>query len=577
MDAVHKNSLVYDHMPVDLVIVGHGENEGSILHRRSPPAPVADRQRSEFRLTQKGRLQAKAAGDFIKSEIGPFDFHFCSEYVRTMESAASLELPNACWTTDFYIRERDFGIVGMDKEETDRLYPEEERRRAINDFFFYQAPGAESVANTVVRVDQFLQKIAYRCSGMRVIVVCHPGLTYTFRLLLERTMSPEFEEEWNKRTDTVSTCNILHYSRRDPDTGVIHTHLKWMRSVDPLKVRTPHPWQEIIPTSFTNSELRELADKTPLLVDNSTEEIEDFWRLYQKPTTNSDRVIDMPPAVYIEKNSLEYENMPVDLIIIRHGESEGNLLKLRNGRSRDHIDEGTPRSPTPNTLLADRPSSDYRLTQKGRIQSQHAGNYIKTHVGTVDFHFCSEYLRTLETAAELGLPDACWTTDFFIRSGFRDKTRAPPEGPQDLTGDESIGHACLRVDKFIRKLANRCGGMRVVVVCHHGISYTFRLLLERTMRPEFVAEVKNASNPIGNGYILHYTRRHPETGVIHRHLNWMRSIDPMEQGDLPPWEPIMRPTFSNDQLRQRVELTRQLVDNTPEEVERYVVEHPNSS
>jgi len=70
----------------------------------------------------KGRLQAtlvrwaglrpladcpSAAGQWIKSTFEPtghFDFYFCSEYVRAMETSAFLNLPGAKFVTDFYIR-----------------------------------------------------------------------------------------------------------------------------------------------------------------------------------------------------------------------------------------------------------------------------------------------------------------------------------------------------------------------------------------------------------------------------------------------------------------------------------------
>ncbi|KAH3758405.1 phosphoglycerate mutase family protein [Pelomyxa schiedti] len=593
MDAIQKNLLVYDRMPVDLVIVDHGESEGNLLDSLTETGSVEDaatmpatgsvtsatdgrtpdlesrdlsvlggRHKSQYRLTQKGRLQSQAAGEFIRRNIGQFDFHFCSEYVRTMESAAYLGLEEAMWTTDFYIREPDFGkFDGFSRPDTPKLLPEGERHNPNFDLLSYQAPGAESISNTCVRVDQFLQKIASHCSGMRVIVLCHPSISFTFRLLLERTLRREYEAEFLQLNSTPHSCNILHYSRKDPHTGVVHAHLKWMRSVNPLIPSAACLWQEIIPPSFTNAALLAIVEKIPQCIDNTPEEIEEFHRAHQIPPRTPNLI---PPPSWVEKNTLEYDNMPVDLVIVRHGESEGNLCKKSfltgNGNSLY-------------SLFASRHTSEYRLTEKGRLQSRAAGRYIKEHLGTFDFYFSSEYIRTLESAYELELPGACWTTDFYVRSGFRDKaTRTPQE--VDPTGDETLGHSCLRVDQFLQKLTRHCSGMRVIVVCHHGISYTLRLLLERTMRPEFIAAVKNPSNPIGNGHILHYTRRDPVTHMIHRHVNWMRSIDPLTCREPPPWESITRPTWTNEQLWERIGPIKQLVDNDPEEIAAYVAEHP---
>ena len=56
------------YLPVDLVLVRHGESEGN-LYKRSPPGEARDRVRdrhtSQFRLTDLGRVQSKRTGKIL--------------------------------------------------------------------------------------------------------------------------------------------------------------------------------------------------------------------------------------------------------------------------------------------------------------------------------------------------------------------------------------------------------------------------------------------------------------------------------------------------------------------------------
>jgi broad specificity phosphatase PhoE len=77
-------------MPVDLVLVRHGQSEGNLAQKLSREGDVShwskefrERHNSLYRLTDTGRLQARIAGEYIKAFISPyFDKYFTSEYVR---------------------------------------------------------------------------------------------------------------------------------------------------------------------------------------------------------------------------------------------------------------------------------------------------------------------------------------------------------------------------------------------------------------------------------------------------------------------------------------------------------------
>lgn len=230
---------MHRNMPVDLVLVRHGQSEGNLAqrlcrlhhqqqqqhedqhqqhehpHQRHVQPPVLDtlaseeagasqsaasvwspefrsRHNSLYRLTDRGRRQASIAGAWIRKNVGAlFDKYFTSEYVRAMETAAMLGLPSARWATEIYLRERDRGILA-NKTHAERhsMHPDEMQRKE-RDAFYWQPSGGESIANLCLRVDRVMENLAESCSGLRVIIVCHGGVIKSFRALIERLRPAE--------------------------------------------------------------------------------------------------------------------------------------------------------------------------------------------------------------------------------------------------------------------------------------------------------------------------------------------------------------------------------------------------
>src|SRR3989338_3424748 len=110
-------------LPIDLLLVRHGQSEGNKARRCSEGGDHSaftdefrDRHSASFRLTELGRKQAEEAGAWLRKEFWPgyaFDRYVTSEYARAMETAALLNLPNAEWLCDFYLTERDWGEMDI--------------------------------------------------------------------------------------------------------------------------------------------------------------------------------------------------------------------------------------------------------------------------------------------------------------------------------------------------------------------------------------------------------------------------------------------------------------------------------
>jgi NAD+ kinase len=229
---------------------------------------------------------------------------------------------------------------------------------------------------------------------------------------------------------------------------------------------------------------------------------------------------------------------PYELVLVRHGQSEGNEAVARSQRG--DLSAYTPE-------FKRKHSSTYRLTDKGIAQAKVAGKYIKEYIGEkFDRYYTSEYVRAMETAALLDLPGARWYTEIVLRE--RDK------GPLDNTsviernekwaeemerrkrdsffwappGGESLANVCVRVDHTFNTLRRDCSRQRVIVVCHGEVMWAFRVRLERLSQMRFhkLYKSKNPKDRIHNTTILHYTRIHPKTGEIFPYFRFMRSICP---------------------------------------------------
>eukprot|EP01156_Anaeramoeba_ignava_P011577 Anaeramoba_ignava/a484023_17.p1 GENE.a484023_17~~a484023_17.p1 ORF type:complete len:182 (-),score=57.65 a484023_17:23-568(-) len=120
-----------------------------------------------------------------------------------------------------------------------------------------------------------------------------------------------------------------------------------------------------------------------------------FFQIFSKIT-------DRLPA-----ESPEGKRMPIDIVFVRHGESEGNRILTQ-------ANQGDNTNFTPD--FRKRPSSMWRLTNLGQEQARIAGEWVRKNIGEkFDRYYTSEYLRAMETAALLNLKEAKWIIATYLR------------------------------------------------------------------------------------------------------------------------------------------------------------------
>eukprot|EP01111_Echinosteliopsis_oligospora_P002061 TRINITY_DN13016_c0_g1_i1.p1 TRINITY_DN13016_c0_g1~~TRINITY_DN13016_c0_g1_i1.p1 ORF type:complete len:370 (+),score=97.41 TRINITY_DN13016_c0_g1_i1:30-1112(+) len=272
-----------DEWPYELILVRHGQSEGNLAQARSKAGDMSSytpefrkKHSSAYRLTDKGRAQATSAGEWIKKNMDTrFDRYYTSEYVRAMETAALLELPDGKWYTEIVLRERDKGhLDNVSWTEKNERFSDEMALRK-RDSFFWAPPGGESIAQVCVRVDHTFNTLRRECSNKRVIIVCHGEVMWAFRVRLERLNSVRFHklQASTDKRDLIHNGSILHYSRIHPKTGEVSPTFRYMKHTCAWRPEySSKGWMEFDRPIYTNEELLETVNTVPRLVNNRVDD-----------------------------------------------------------------------------------------------------------------------------------------------------------------------------------------------------------------------------------------------------------------------------------------------------------------
>lgn len=266
-------------LPIDIILERHGQSEGNKAQRASEEGDnrfftpeFRDKHSRVFRLTDLGIRQAVAAGSWLRTNAPmPLDRFYVSDYIRAKETAAYLNLPGAQWRDEIGLRERDLALMdNCPEEEKKHLFELEQEQYKKDPFFSYPAGGGESFAALILRIKtDFISHIARECSDKRIIVVCHGHVMRAIQFLFEKLGHDDFLrlDSSERHEDRIRNCQIIWYTRRDPDTGAEGTKLVAVRSVCPLVCPSntieDHGWRRISHRKHTNSELLEEVNRYP--------------------------------------------------------------------------------------------------------------------------------------------------------------------------------------------------------------------------------------------------------------------------------------------------------------------------
>ena len=177
----------------------------------------------ETPLTKKGRNQARAAGEHLKTLITLPDVVILSPYLRcrdTFEEAAVgwPELKSVKTYTDELIEERHTGLAALcnDWRLFFTFHPEQYLLDKKDKYYHYCYPQGESVKMVRRRVRQWFNTLTREFAGKNVFVVTHHLTILSIRANLERMTPEEFMEL--DRENPPKNCSITIY-RGNPNIG----------------------------------------------------------------------------------------------------------------------------------------------------------------------------------------------------------------------------------------------------------------------------------------------------------------------------------------------------------------------
>lgn len=264
--------------------------------------------------------------------------------------------------------------------------------------------------------------------------------------------------------------------------------------------------------------------------------------------------------------------MPKNLFLVRHGQSEGNLV-------RKQFEESGNESFFSDEFLGLH-ESQYKLTELGVEQAKKAGDWFrKNNFLTFDRMVVSNNVRAMQTAAHLNISDARWMIDFNLRErdGGLFNTIPPSKKDTDYADHqkfyntqpflfrppqgESIADVCQRIKIVLDTLARECDEKDVVIVCHGHVMRTFRIILERMslQRTNDFLLGKEARDHVPNCSIIHYARANPfsESSALSSRFDWVRVIRPAGGGPLEDdFSVIERKKYTNEELLTEAEKNR---------------------
>ena len=230
--------------------------------------------------------------------------------------------------------------------------------------------------------------------------------------------------------------------------------------------------------------------------------------------------------------------MPEDLVLVRHGQSEANVVQKLFKRDPTAV---------PPAGFFDRHDSEMRLSPTGRAQARAAGDWLRRHdLSTFDRYYVSPHVRTAETAATLAL-GGDWTIDlrwrerdwgefgvlneadrverFALSKKLKDQNKwywCPPGGESLATGVYG------RFRDILNTLHREASGQRVLAVTHGEMIDVARFVLERLTPQQWLAQDADPAYNVGNCQVLQYTRRDPASGLLDGRMRWTRSVCPWD-------------------------------------------------
>ncbi len=262
-------------LPRHLTLVRHGYGEHDEAAERSWQGDHSlyteefqRRFRGDHRLTRRGVKQMKRAGEVLRRNGDDrFDVYYVSPFIRTLESAGHLGLPDAQWEIHRHLIERDTGLLEGRPVNEVIVEHQEQIDKYDRNPIYYRPPQGESMIDVTVRLRTFFDEESIE-EDDRVIIVTHARVMWALRMIFEHLHDDEFEGRGSGRGDAkhplhIYNAHILQYERRVSQPRFSH-----VRSIVPGQPELSRGWQRIRHRTYTNVELLHWAERVPRLFED---------------------------------------------------------------------------------------------------------------------------------------------------------------------------------------------------------------------------------------------------------------------------------------------------------------------
>lgn len=259
---------------------------------------------------------------------------------------------------------------------------------------------------------------------------------------------------------------------------------------------------------------------------------------------------------------------PNNLVLVRHGESEGNLA---NGDTKETI-----------------PNKEWELTDRGILQASCAGVWLQNNFPDgFDEYRTSPLVRSVGTAFHLGIEDAEWQMDDSWRersSGEREfidpKIRESAEFREaaalrfrstyetSYPGAETDADVAARVRSGLDDLSDSDADKSVLVVTHGHLMRAAQMEIEGITGMEWMErDLRNESwRKIRNAQALHFTGIDPETGEHSPDFSFVRAVRTWRESGK---QKLIVPDNKLEDVWHRIERRRYTQDGLAKLLEHY--------
>lgn len=127
-------------------------------------------------------------------------------------------------------------------------------------------PGGQSFADLAGTNYLFFGMLHREHQDDTVVAVCHGERMFMIRYQLERMTDEAFRAliQSSRIGDRIRNAQIIEYTRQNPDTGELSTHLDWMRSFCPWDLRDKDlAWKHVERKLLSDADLLAYAERHP--------------------------------------------------------------------------------------------------------------------------------------------------------------------------------------------------------------------------------------------------------------------------------------------------------------------------